>query len=268
LTLRDEIWSFVAKKQRNVRVEDPDEFGDAWVFVAMDAQTKLIPAYAVGKRDRATTYAFLTDLRDRMAEEHRFQITTDGFIYYRRGVEDVFAGQADFAQITKIYGDYGQHDAAGRYWTLLAVSDDRNHSQDTGRTPRPAPHLHQLRRTAEPHDSHGNPALHALNQCVFKEAGQSQSRLRFALRVLQFLSDTQVIAGDASDGSGIDRSHMDAGRIVSVVYCSPSERRSTILVWQRRSQIKSLTSPAKAPYLLHSGLSTSGSTFPNLEKHI
>lgn len=55
----DEIWSFIGKKQRNVRVEDPDEYGDAWVFVALDAQTKLIPAYAVGRRDRQTTYHFL-----------------------------------------------------------------------------------------------------------------------------------------------------------------------------------------------------------------
>src|SRR5271157_4885939 len=114
----DEIWSFIAKKQRNVKVEDPDEFGDAWVFVAMDAETKLIPAYAVGRRDR-------------IAEEHRFQITTDGFVFYRRGVEDVFAGQADFAQMIKLYGDYGQHDAAGRYSpspmieTIVKIRDGR-----------------------------------------------------------------------------------------------------------------------------------------------
>ena len=127
----DEIWSFVTKKQRNVRTDDPDEFGDAWVFVAIDADTKLIPSYVVGKRNRETTYQFLTDLRDRLAEEHRFQITTDGFVFYRRGVEDVFAGQADFAQITKIYGDYGQHDAAGRYSpspmidTIVKIRDGR-----------------------------------------------------------------------------------------------------------------------------------------------
>ena len=127
----DEIWSFVTKKQRNVRTDDPDEFGDAWVFVAIDADTKLIPSYVVGKRNRETTYQFLTDLRDRLAEDHRFQITTDGFVFYRRGVEDVFAGQADFAQITKIYGDYGQHDAAGRYSpspmieTIVKIRDGR-----------------------------------------------------------------------------------------------------------------------------------------------
>ncbi len=127
----DEIWSFIGKKQRNVKVEDPDEFGDAWVFVSLDAETKLIPAYAVGRRDRETTYRFLTDLRDRMAEEHRFQITTDGFVFYRNGVEDVFAGRADFAQMIKLYGDYGQHDAAGRYSpspmieTIIKIRDGR-----------------------------------------------------------------------------------------------------------------------------------------------
>jgi IS1 family transposase len=127
----DEIWSFVTKKQRNVRSDDPDEFGDAWVFVAIDAETKLIPAFTVGKRNRETTYQFLTDLRERISEEHRFQLTTDGFAFYRRGVEDVFAGQADFAQITKIYGDYGQHDAAGRYSpaqmieTIVKIRDGR-----------------------------------------------------------------------------------------------------------------------------------------------
>lgn len=127
----DEIWSFIGKKQRNVRVEDADELGDAWIFVAIDAETKLIPAYAVGHRDRETTYRFLTDLRNRIAEEHRFQLTTDGFVFYRKGVEDVFAGQADFAQLIKLYGDHGQHDAAGRYSpapmieTIIKIRDGR-----------------------------------------------------------------------------------------------------------------------------------------------
>ena len=127
----DEIWTFVGKKQRHVKSEDSVELGDAWVFVAIDAETKLIPAYTVGKRDRETTYQFLIALRDRIAEEHRFQITTDGFHFYRKGVEDVFAGQADFAQMIKLYGEHGQHDAAGRYSpspmieTIIRIRDGR-----------------------------------------------------------------------------------------------------------------------------------------------
>jgi transposase-like protein/IS1 family transposase len=127
----DEIWSFVGKKDRNVKVDDSEELGNAWVFVAMDAQTKLIPSYMVGKRNRETTYAFLSDLRERLAEEYRFQLSTDGFPFYRRGVEDVFAGTCDFAQVIKMFGDYGQHDSESRYSpspmveTIVRIQDGR-----------------------------------------------------------------------------------------------------------------------------------------------
>ncbi len=74
---------------------------------------------------------FLADLWERLAEEHRFQLSTDGLVFYHKGVEDVFAGQADFAQVIKLFGDYGQHDAAGRYWpspmveTIIRIQDGR-----------------------------------------------------------------------------------------------------------------------------------------------
>src|ERR1039457_1937125 len=58
----DDIWTFVGKKQRHVSDDDSEEIGDAWVFVAIDADTKLLPSYMVGKRNRETTYQFLIDL--------------------------------------------------------------------------------------------------------------------------------------------------------------------------------------------------------------
>jgi hypothetical protein len=51
----DEIWTFVGKKARHVHSDDPAELGDAWVFVAIDADTKLIPALT----DRIWTLAEL-----------------------------------------------------------------------------------------------------------------------------------------------------------------------------------------------------------------
>lgn len=110
----DEVWCFLGKKARHVRKGDPVDFGDQWVFVALDAETKLIPCFEVGKRTRETTYKFLTGLQSHLAEG-RFQMTTDGFHFYERGVEDVFGGTVDFAQLVKLYGDYGQHDAAAKY---------------------------------------------------------------------------------------------------------------------------------------------------------
>jgi IS1 family transposase/transposase-like protein len=104
----DEIWCFVGKKRRNVRESDPPEVGDQWVFVAIDSETKLVPSFVIGKRTRETTLTFLRDLQSRLTVA-RFQLTTDGFHFYERGVEDVFGGTVDFAQLVKLFGDYGQH---------------------------------------------------------------------------------------------------------------------------------------------------------------
>src|SRR5256714_7330123 len=109
----DEIWCFVNKKQKRCRQDDPAEFGDAWVFVAIDPVTKLVPCFTVGKRSSATTHAFIDDLAQRLA--HRVQITTDGFRFYVNAIEKAFGADVDYSQLIKLYGDYGQHDHAGKY---------------------------------------------------------------------------------------------------------------------------------------------------------
>lgn len=106
------FWTFLMKKQKNVRKDDPDEFGNQWVFVALDADTKLIPSFVIGKRTSANTQAFIADLRSRISD-HRIQLTTDAYIFYQKTVEAAFGGDADFAQLTKLFGDFGQDE--GRY---------------------------------------------------------------------------------------------------------------------------------------------------------
>src|SRR4051812_21284216 len=45
----DEIWSFVGSKEKNTSEEKKaDGWGDAWTWVAMDADTKLVPCWMVG----------------------------------------------------------------------------------------------------------------------------------------------------------------------------------------------------------------------------
>ncbi len=104
----DEIWTYVAKKERHVREDDPAEFGDQWVYVALDADTKLIPAYFVGKRCSESTQVFMRDVWNRVAD-HRIQLTTDAYIFYTKAVEQSFGGDADYAQLKKLFGDYGQY---------------------------------------------------------------------------------------------------------------------------------------------------------------
>jgi len=108
----DEIWCFVAKKQRQVRSGDSPEVGDQWIFVAEDADTKLIASYLVGKRTMGNTMSFIGDLHRRLAEQ--IQLTTDGFPFYQNAVADTFGLDVDFAQLVKLFGDFGQHDE-GRY---------------------------------------------------------------------------------------------------------------------------------------------------------
>jgi transposase-like protein/IS1 family transposase len=109
----DEIWTFCFKKQRRVRKADPAEFGDQWVFVAIDAETKLVPSFAIGKRTASTTHDFIQDLSERVT--NRIQITTDGFRFYVNAVGRSFGADVDFAQLVKLYGDYGQHDSDAKY---------------------------------------------------------------------------------------------------------------------------------------------------------
>jgi hypothetical protein len=47
----DELWAFVGKKQRHVTATDDASKGDTWTWVAIDATTKLVPTFFVGKRD-------------------------------------------------------------------------------------------------------------------------------------------------------------------------------------------------------------------------
>ncbi len=108
----DEIWTFVQKKQKHTTPADGTEVGDQYVFVALDADSKLIPSFAVGKRDAPTAQAFIRDLRTRLAL--RVQLTTDGFTPYRDAVDDAWHGAGvDFAQLVKVYE--GERAGEARY---------------------------------------------------------------------------------------------------------------------------------------------------------
>jgi transposase-like protein/IS1 family transposase len=102
----DEIWTYVGKKRRAVREGEPAELGDQWIYVAIDAETKLIPTFRIGKRVRPDTWAFLTDLYGRLA--HRVQLTTDGLNHYTVSVPECFGTDVDFAQLVKLFESYGQ----------------------------------------------------------------------------------------------------------------------------------------------------------------
>jgi IS1 family transposase len=100
----DEIWSFVYAKQKNVpgAKSAPANAGDVWTWVAIDADTKLVPSWRIGDRSSQTAVAFTDDLASRLAT--RVQITTDGHRAYLEAIEGSFGADVDYAMLVKIYG--------------------------------------------------------------------------------------------------------------------------------------------------------------------
>src|SRR5947207_15756602 len=78
----DEIWQFCYAKAKNVPADKKGQFGygDVWTWVAIDADTKLVPCFTVGNRDAQTAKMFIDDLKSRLA--NRIQLTTHGLKVY------------------------------------------------------------------------------------------------------------------------------------------------------------------------------------------
>jgi IS1 family transposase/predicted HTH domain antitoxin len=114
----DEIWAFVYAKAKNLpeKYKGAVGYGDVWTWTAIDADTKLIPSWAVGRRDGFTAAAFIRDLADRLAT--RVQLTTDGHKVYLEAVEGAFGNAIDYAMLVKTYeGDSGKPTTAERRYS-------------------------------------------------------------------------------------------------------------------------------------------------------
>ncbi len=100
----DEVWSFVYAKAKNVATAKaaPPQAGDVWTWVAIDADTKLMPSWLVGARDAYAAHCFISDLASRLA--NRAQLTSDGHGPYLAAVEESFGIDVDYAMLVKIYG--------------------------------------------------------------------------------------------------------------------------------------------------------------------
>jgi IS1 family transposase len=100
----DEIWTFTYCKERNIpqQLKGANGIGDTWTWVAIDAASKLIPSWHVGKRDASDAYWFIHDLKGRLA--NRVQLTSDGHRPYLHAVESAFGSEIDYSMLIKMYG--------------------------------------------------------------------------------------------------------------------------------------------------------------------
>jgi IS1 family transposase len=98
----DELWGFIAKKQSQCLPEDlAYGLGDVYTFVALDADSKLVPSFLAGRRDEVSTHLFLQDLQRRV--NGLVELSSDGWRSYTNAVHEAFGSNVDYGQIVKVY---------------------------------------------------------------------------------------------------------------------------------------------------------------------
>lgn len=102
----DEIWGFVQMKDKTrKRLEKEDEnIGNAYTWIAMENNSKLIIAWHLGKRESKDAEIFLEKIYKAVkGTSNRFQMTTDGYGAYPEAVAYSLGTRVDYAQLIKQY---------------------------------------------------------------------------------------------------------------------------------------------------------------------
>jgi IS1 family transposase len=120
----DEICAYVYKKEahKSPMEAHDDSMGDAYCFVAIERNSKLILNFALGRRTQATTDAFIEGLRAATSPQ-RFQISTDGFQPYKSAITTTLSDRCDFARLIKVYAE--NQDGERRYSPAEVVATEK-----------------------------------------------------------------------------------------------------------------------------------------------
>ena len=121
----DETWAFCFAKQKNVKPKHFDNggyAGDIWTWVAIDADTKLIPSWMLGRRDPSAARDFMEDLASRLSS--RVQLTTDGLKCYLSAVKNAFGNDIDYSMLIKVYGN--EPEGHKRYSPATCIGCERH----------------------------------------------------------------------------------------------------------------------------------------------
>lgn len=121
----DEIWSFCHAKERNLKphLRGLNDYGDLWTWIGMDADTKLIVSWRLGKRTFADARRFTRDLASRI--KSYVQITTDGLGIYKDNIRRAFQHRVDYGTEVKVYGLDLSEENPDRKYSPLVVKEVR-----------------------------------------------------------------------------------------------------------------------------------------------
>ena len=98
----DELWCMVGAHGKNVTVDSPADWGDAWTWLALDSESKMILSHYIGPRNTVSAYKFVRDLSERTLGT--YQITSDALRGYVGAIEEWYGSDVHYAQLRKIYG--------------------------------------------------------------------------------------------------------------------------------------------------------------------
>ncbi len=102
----DEIWGFVQMKDKTRKRlgKDDEGLGNAYTWIAMESNSKLVFAWHLGKREAKDAEIFLDKIYKAVeGTNNRFQMTTDGYGAYPEAVSYALGTRVDYAQLIKQY---------------------------------------------------------------------------------------------------------------------------------------------------------------------
>jgi len=106
----DEMWGFIGAKQKTAERDMLAGKGDVWTWVAIDADSKLVPSWHVGSRNQEDAHVFIGDLGKRLV--NRPQISSDALRSYKEAIETEFGSEVDYGSLVKVYRSDGKAGSA------------------------------------------------------------------------------------------------------------------------------------------------------------
>lgn len=99
--------------------------GDVWTFISVDADSRMVPNYFIGKRSAYSANCFVEDLAARL-DSDRVQVSSDALSAYVEAVERGFGSEANYGQIVKTYSHTDL--AEQRRYSPPKIFDDQTHN--------------------------------------------------------------------------------------------------------------------------------------------
>jgi IS1 family transposase len=192
---------YIGKKQRHVKPKDSAELGDVWTWVAIDAETKLVPAFTVGKRDMQTAINFTESVASRMA--NRVQVSTDALHQYAYTMELAFERKVDYAQIVKVYDNHAADaEVVGVNKTTIQGNPDMNYATTS--------HVERLNGTTRLHMRR----LSRLTYAFSKKLENFQAAVALHFAYYNLVRHHNTLRCTPAMAAGIERDYWTVGELL------------------------------------------------------